>query len=597
MRKSAIIILMLLAGLVTVVTGCGGAVHYDSRLSVADSLMQSDPDSALAIVEGLPLSELSTAGDSAYHDLLLTQARYRCYVIATSDSAINRALAYYRLHNGEQEKLTRAYIYKGAVMEELGHPDSAMIYYKHAETTAAPDDYFNLGYANLRIAELYQSLYTNDSVAIARMKRATGYFTIINDTSYLITTLGAQGALIADSAKYYLEKAIALAKATNSTQRFEYESKLAGYYFYRQDYSTAKDLAMDIIRNGADECDEDQFYYYAARSFIKLSRLDSARYVHSMIPAPIFPLDSMNLYRLEAELAEAEHRYQDHAAYFAKSKEINDRIFTNSLKSNIGSVEVMYDAEKANTQYRKNVFGKILGVAAVVILAMLLASWWLTKRIKKRISEYQEDINLSRAELEKTISLYEDRLAQSESSLARQQELLAEKDNKIQKVTKEKDRLLSQQAIVEGQVSKIVRKRLAAINELYQEIRVKTPNNTPYKRSLPLVSIIKDLNDKKKLSIITPKDSFWKKLKASIDDEYQGLATFVEKKYPFLTEKELKLFWLLSAKISPQIIKLCMDFTHYTTVSNYKRKLIKDIMGHDMKFEEFIQAYLDGKLN
>ena len=31
-------------------------------------------------------------------------------------------------------------------MEELGHPDSAMHYYKTAEATAAPDDYFNLAY-------------------------------------------------------------------------------------------------------------------------------------------------------------------------------------------------------------------------------------------------------------------------------------------------------------------------------------------------------------------------------------------------------------------------------------------------------------------
>ena len=29
-------------------------------------------------------------------------------------------------------------------MEELGHPDSAMHYYKTAEATAAPDDYYNL---------------------------------------------------------------------------------------------------------------------------------------------------------------------------------------------------------------------------------------------------------------------------------------------------------------------------------------------------------------------------------------------------------------------------------------------------------------------
>ena len=144
MKHLLTVILSILA-LVAVVTGCDSAPRYDSRLVAADSLMQPDPDSALALVEAVAPGSLKAEGDRAYRDLLLTQARYRCYITATSDSDINRALDYYRRHDGEREKLTRAYIYKGAVMEEFNHPDSAMLYYKTAEATATPDDYFNLG--------------------------------------------------------------------------------------------------------------------------------------------------------------------------------------------------------------------------------------------------------------------------------------------------------------------------------------------------------------------------------------------------------------------------------------------------------------------
>ena len=129
-----VILVMLVFG--AVVSGCDGMRHYDSRLTAADSLMRSAPDSALVMVEAVVRDSLADEGDRAYRDLLLTQARYRCYITATSDSDINRALAWYRAHPSEREKLTRAYIYKGAVMEELGHPDSAMLYYKTAEATA-----------------------------------------------------------------------------------------------------------------------------------------------------------------------------------------------------------------------------------------------------------------------------------------------------------------------------------------------------------------------------------------------------------------------------------------------------------------------------
>ena len=162
--------------LMAVTTSCGGAYRYDSRLAAADSLMHDLPDSALALIQAVNPASLTRECDRAYHDLLLTQARYRCYITATSDSDINRALDYYRHHDSEREKLTRAYIYKGAVMEELGHPDSAMLYYKHAEATAAPTDYFTLGYVNMRMGSLYTDYYAFDGMGINKFEAALQYF-------------------------------------------------------------------------------------------------------------------------------------------------------------------------------------------------------------------------------------------------------------------------------------------------------------------------------------------------------------------------------------------------------------------------------------
>ena len=287
MNKLLGILLMLV--LVAGVTGCDGLRRYDARLVRADSLMQPDPDSALAIVGAID----SLAGDAnlAYRDLLLTQARYKCYVDITAgdDSAITRAMAWYRAHGGEREKLTRAYLYKGAVMQELGHVDSAMYYYKTAEVNADPKDYYNLGYSNLRIAELYQTHFINDSAVLSRMRKARNYFSHTQDTNYWVITDGAIGAYLFgndnDSAKIYLERAINNARLINSNYYY-YQSKLAGVYFYEEDYVTAKRLALDIIKNSSDGWDDNKYYYYASRSFIKLSQLDSAYWVKSLIPMP-----------------------------------------------------------------------------------------------------------------------------------------------------------------------------------------------------------------------------------------------------------------------------------------------------------------------
>ena len=188
MRKFLRLILALAVAM-SLVTGCGRAPRYDGRLVAADSLMRGNPDSALAIVQAVSSDSLTTEGDRAYRDLLLTQARYKCYITATSDSDINRALAYYRHHNNEREKLTRAYIYKGAVMEELNHPDSAMLYYKHAEATADNKDYVNLGQINTRIADLYRKNYCNEQICYKKFEKAYKYHLLSSNKNLQFNSL------------------------------------------------------------------------------------------------------------------------------------------------------------------------------------------------------------------------------------------------------------------------------------------------------------------------------------------------------------------------------------------------------------------------
>ena len=385
MRKPVVVIsLFLLLFQIGVVTGCRGTREPDdARLVVADSLLASDPDSALALIKTLAPADFATDGDRAYRDLLLTQARYKCYITATSDSDINRALGYYRAHSGQPEKLTRAYIYKGAVMEELGHPDSAMLYYKHAESTADPDDYFNLGYINLRIADMYQDEYSKDSAVIVRYKDAFRYFTILNDTNYLISCYCELGAFCGidypDSTEYYLSSAIELAQKINSPKQYTPKSKLAGLnLYYKKDFRKANLLSMDVLRNGSDESYESQFYYYAALSFIKLGLLDSAKYVLGITPAPVDMVDSMNYHKVIAEIAKAENNpelYQDH---IIKSINTKANVLENRADRELLTTEYEFNKTELEKQGHilrddnNRLLSILLGLAFLVVLSLLI---------------------------------------------------------------------------------------------------------------------------------------------------------------------------------------------------------------------------------
>jgi hypothetical protein len=111
-----------------------------------------------------------------------------------------------------------------------------------------------------------------------------------------------------------------------------------------------------------------------------------------------------------------------------------------------------------------------------------------------------------------------------------------------------------------------------------------------------LLSLINDFHGSRVVLKFEPQEAFWEPLKLSVDSEFKGIATFLEKKYPHLSSKDHHLFWLLCANVSPQIIKLCMNYTTAVTVSNNKRRLIQDKIGLNVKFEEFIRMYLNGDL-
>ena len=365
--------------LAAVVAGCGDAHRYDARLAAADSLMRTDPDSALAIVGAVDRDSLADEGDRAYRDLLLTQARYRCYVTATSDSDINRALAYYRAHSGEQEKLTRAYIYKGAVMEELGHPDSAMLYYKTAEATAAPDDYFNLGQINTRIAVLYRIYFADIQICYEKYKKAFEYYKTANDSALLLNSLYNMGMCSGITgngcALRELKAASTLAIELNDSSIYYKSQEMLVRQFIHKDSSInqAKQTALHLLNHYRNYLTRD-LMMDLADIYIKTGMSDSAKHYVRLVNDESESNEGARImvrkYGILADIAETEGDLATSYNYAGKCKSLSDSINNNTVQYNIQLIENKLDDEHESTI--KNVISKQQWIAGSVLLAILL---------------------------------------------------------------------------------------------------------------------------------------------------------------------------------------------------------------------------------
>ena len=94
-------------------------------LEDVDSYIEARPDSALAVLEGIDKSELTSKELEAKYALLLSQALDKNYIDLQSDSIIAPAVRYYENHGTPDERL-KMYYYNGRIKQNSGDYEGAM---------------------------------------------------------------------------------------------------------------------------------------------------------------------------------------------------------------------------------------------------------------------------------------------------------------------------------------------------------------------------------------------------------------------------------------------------------------------------------------
>lgn len=189
-------------------------------LVAADSMMWSNPDSALLVLEQIPASRELQGEERALYALLLTQARYKSCVPLENDSLIRIAVNYYK-GGREKERLAQAYFYWGCVYvenEEL--PKAISLYLKSLELMPEGKDsiFSAMVYSHLGNCYNEQDLYST-----ARKMYKKGYALYIERDStracYILNDLGDAffSDYQIDSALIYYQQALDIASVLQHT--------------------------------------------------------------------------------------------------------------------------------------------------------------------------------------------------------------------------------------------------------------------------------------------------------------------------------------------------------------------------------------------
>uniref|UniRef100_UPI0026357D40 hypothetical protein n=1 Tax=uncultured Bacteroides sp. TaxID=162156 RepID=UPI0026357D40 len=127
-------------------SGNGKAKTPLPELVHAESVMFDHPDSALHILEDMPMP--SARWDKENHALwclLVTQAQYKQVMKIPSDSLVRIAYDYYKPTNNARRKAMSA-LYMGDVNYDLGNIEEAMKYYLEGKTEVEKTNDYKTGY-------------------------------------------------------------------------------------------------------------------------------------------------------------------------------------------------------------------------------------------------------------------------------------------------------------------------------------------------------------------------------------------------------------------------------------------------------------------
>lgn len=632
---------LALVGVITVMSILCSHPNHTELLSHVDSLLvKNKSQQALNSLMDMDRSEFNKR-DQAYYNLLLTQAKYKNHINATSDSGINDAVSYYT-KSEDKEKHTSSLIYQGLVNEELGNYDKAVLCYHKAERTALKTDISNQAFAKLRLGYLYKSQFVGAKIiASNKFQEALKLYKQMGNQQFVILCLKEIGELYSDqkgkaeSALHYINEALDLAKALPTEQYALFSTYTCRAQYYasvENDYTKAKNDALKAISSiDSNQIDNPRAHFTAALAYINLQQLDSCIHYLKYAPEMTCYADSILYFKVLSNINFHQADYPQAFSYYKKAMNLEDSALVNSLTHRLLTIEKRYDLqneELQNEKLRSNLKNTWLALAVLAAIGLGLLSIALGYRSRLRNKEHEfellrADLDSSTNSLEQvqaTLSSYEEDMNQATSTITKLNQEIDAAHQRL--IDMESERTHYQKNVESSRQSiKLLNDQIAVVkNELVSKERERAELNDRLAelehrkgQSDEIISIldgqIKVIHQlmqwayeldgnaftKKFNSIMTIQEkknssSYWSNLQSLVNDLYDNiLVKAQEQAGGTLRDDELNFIALYCCGFSRTAIMVCMNYKHIVTISNKKVQIAKKLGINNL--DKFVEPY------
>lgn len=411
----------------------------------AETVWEQQPDSALFYLNairnpaGLPQEQRHN-----YH-LLRIQAKDKAGKDISEDTVICEAKDYF-LREGNFEKAALAAFYEGHVFSAGNDRQRALQAFLEAGNIAEHiTDAKRKGLIQHNIGGLYYATGTNYEEAIARLKKAAGYFQAENYYKYAIASLNLLGTCFLireqpDSALRYQQQALHLAMANSDTATWTTAlQNLSVTYREIGDKQQAKACALRAT--GLNKANGETVSALLNLSYIyyDYAQYDSAAfYANRILRIPEeeqTPYILASVYALLTKIEKAAANYQKALEHQEEYTKRIDEIYAEREAQSVAGIQDKYNLERIKNEnhllYIQQLWISIITV--VVVLALVIGLFVLYCRNSRqeikllKIAQAHDKLHSSYMDFYKKTGL----LKQSLKTLVRDEELFSKIYNKI----------------------------------------------------------------------------------------------------------------------------------------------------------------------
>ena len=375
-------------------------------LEDVESYMEARPDSALAVLEGIDKSELTSKELEAKYALLLSQALDKNYIDRTDFEVLQPAIDYYESHGSATDKL-RTFYYQGRIYYNRGEAEEAMECYVKSLDLGADSknlaakalnynaqsllyyDYFNwekIVECSLAAAECYKSLDNTDNY-VRMLCRAAEGFSLLGDKESLNKYLGECKKL--------------LSKINGASKSYYY----AVYITHNCD-ELPKEETYAIIKEYLDLTpNKDVDWIIVADAYLDIGDVVSARDALNNFPQSKGLMEKY--YAILTRIYKAEGSYKEALETYEQYNKITDSLDFAALKQDTQFIEERYQTEIK--QIKANYISNIITVSVIILLFIAgMIILLIKKQLLQKTAENME-LEIERMKYEK---MYSDALAE-----------------------------------------------------------------------------------------------------------------------------------------------------------------------------------------